>query len=137
MKQDKFDWKEYFNLANSINKNGSEAELRNGVSKFYNAAFCLSRNYLLENKLFLDKTSKKRMISDDSKVHSETINIFKNHKKLNYSQKGKKISNKLNYLRRYRNHVDYDDVLIWNPQQLYNDSKILSESIINLLDELN
>lgn len=48
----KFDWSEYFNLAQELaaissdNFASNEAKLRFAVSRAYYSVFCLSRNYL-------------------------------------------------------------------------------------------
>ena len=137
MKKEKFDWKGYFRVANSLNDYTDEAKLRVGVSKFYNSAFCLSRNYLLEEKLFLDDNSKIIMKGNGASVHSETKHIFRNHDEINPLEKGEKIAKYLNTLRNYRNEVDYNDVTQHDVEFMYNRSKKLSNEVINLLDELN
>ena len=55
MKTEKFDWHEYYEFAKSCEDYKNEAKLRNGISKFYNSAFCLLRDFLIENKMFLNK----------------------------------------------------------------------------------
>ena len=42
----KFDWEEYFNLAQELAGTNEEAKLRSAVSRAYYSAFCLARNYL-------------------------------------------------------------------------------------------
>ena len=51
-----FNWCKYWNLANSYSGSEDDAELRDGISRFYYSAFCTSRNFLIDNKLFLNST---------------------------------------------------------------------------------
>lgn len=103
-----FDWYEYFKLANSYNNENNAAKLRTGIGRFYYSTFLESRDYIIENELFLNKISKDIMLSSSGRVHRETRITFKNHSKLNSSKTGRKIAQRLNVLRKYRNMVDYD-----------------------------
>jgi hypothetical protein len=89
---EKFNWCDYYELANSYSNEKDEAKLRTGISRFYNSSFCISRNFLLQNKIYLDKNSKNLMNSKSSKVHSETRRIFEKHPMLNFSKNGEKNS---------------------------------------------
>ena len=42
----KFDWSEYFNLAQELAGTSEEAKLQSAVSRAYYSVFCLARNYL-------------------------------------------------------------------------------------------
>ena len=130
-----FNWCKYWNLANSYSGSEDDAELRDGISRFYYSAFCTSRNFLIDNKLFLNSTSKNIMLSNSSKVHGETRNIFENHRNLNYNSNGYKISSNLDYLRFYRNMADYDNEIPYDLKTIYNFCKIKSEKVFGLLDE--
>ena len=137
MTKHEFDWCDYYELAKSYSKEENEAKLRTGISRFYNSCFCMSRNHLLKNKLFLNKKSKDIMNSTSPEVHNATRNIFQKHPNLNYNKKGEKISHELNDLREYRNMVDYDEN---NPQDIkyaYNSCKSKAKRIFELLNELN
>ena len=86
----KFDWYKYYELAKSFENENNSAKLRTGVGRFYYSAFLESRDYIINRKLFLDKKSKKTMLSTSVKVHNETRIIFETHEKLNYNGNGKK-----------------------------------------------
>lgn len=77
-----FDWYEYYKLAKSFNK-GNIAKQRTGMSRFYYSSFLESRDFILENKIFLNHANEKNMKSKSGKVHQETRFTFKKHKQLN------------------------------------------------------
>lgn len=136
LSNEEFDWYEYFKLANSYNDENNSAKLRTGIGRFYYSTFLESRDFILKNKLFLNKTSKETMLSTSGKVHRETRITFKNHSKLNTAKIGRKIALRLNVLRKYRNMVDYDSK---NPKDLkhaYNRCQAKSKRIFELLEEL-
>lgn len=110
-----FDWYEYYKLANSYMNEEDVAKLRTGMGRFYYASFLESRDYILENNLFLSKTNEKTMKSTSGRVHQETRFTFKNHPQLNKNNVGKKIAQNLNVLRKYRNISDYNSK---NPRNL-------------------
>lgn len=134
MKQeDKFDWHNYYLLAKSF-QTGDSAKLRTGINRFYYSSFLESRDYLIENKIFLGKENMK---SKGSIVHDETRKIFKNHHTLNISRKGEIIASELHELRKYRNLVDYDAKKPENIEFAYNYCKSRAKIVLNLLEELN
>ncbi len=95
-----FDWVEYITFAQELN-NGNilvseEASYRVAVSRAYYGAFCIARNYATRHGLLLE---------DDSNVHIEVQDHYKNNKDENMEL----IGNNLFRLRRDRNRVDYDD----------------------------
>lgn len=77
-----FDWDDFYLLAESFINENNDAKLRTGINRFYFAPFCKSRDILIENNLFLNKKSEKKLKSKKGIVHFETQNIFKNHKKI-------------------------------------------------------
>ena len=48
------------------------------------------------------------MNSKSGRIHQETRHTFDKHPLLNHANVGKKIAQRLNILRKYRNMVDYD-----------------------------
>ena len=110
---------------------------RTGVSRFYYGSFCTSRDFINENKTYLNEKSKKIMTSKSVDAHGETSKIFKHHAKFKKGNKGKIISKNLNKLRKMRNQVDYDKIISTPLSQMINDSEKLSKRILELLNELN
>ena len=136
-KKEKFDWCDYYQLGKSFKNENDVAKLRTAVDRFYFSSFLKSRDYLLKNKLFLGKESKKIMTSENSNVHKETRNIFEKHPKLNISNNGKKIARELDELRYYRNLVDYNAEKPKNIKYAYNYCKSRAEILFKLLEDLN
>lgn len=132
----KFDWHDYFELAKSFKNENDSAKLRTGIGRFYNSAFLESRDHIIDRKLFLGKDSKKTMLSTSGEVHRETRTIFNSHKKLNNNHTGKKIAQKLNVLRKYRNMADYDSEKPEDLKYAYNRCQFKAKRIFELLDEL-
>ncbi|MCL2114948.1 MAG: hypothetical protein FWH29_01870 [Methanobrevibacter sp.] len=113
-----FNWKDYYKLAHELANYDSPAKKRTSISRAYYGSFISCRNFLLENKLFLGRNSKKIMESESPNVHKEVYEIFKkyhymyNMRKANFYSKnlvGKKISSWLSDLRRNRNKADYNN----------------------------
>lgn len=137
MKEDeKFDWYDYYLLAESF-QSGNPAKLRTGINRYYYSSFLKSRDYLIENKIFLNKKSKDIMTNKSSQVHDETRNIFRNHNLLNTSRKGEIIASELHELRKYRNMVDYDAENPKNIKFAYRYCKSRAKIVLDLLEELN
>ena len=137
MKEDKkFDWYDYYLLAESF-QTGAPAKLRTGINRYYYSSFLESRDYLIENKIFLNKKSKDIMTSTGSQIPDETRKIFWDHKSLNTSRKGEMIASELRELRKYRNMVDYDAEKPKNIKYAYNYCKSRAKIVLNLLEELN
>lgn len=103
-----FDWCEFYNFANNLAESQNPYELRIGISRFYYAAFCKCRDFLINNGYDLGQKSYTNLTSGTSEVHSEVVNIFCNHKKLNQNREGKKIARNLSRARKVRNKADYD-----------------------------
>lgn len=135
--KDNFDWYEYYKLADSYSIEYDPAKLRTGIGRFYYSSFLESRDFILENNIFLNDFNKNIMQSTSGRVHRETRNTFKNHPLLNASNNGVKIAQKLNVLRKYRNMVDYDSNNPKNLKNAYDRCKLKSKRIFKLLDELN
>lgn len=133
----KFDWYMYYLLAISYNNEDNSAKLRTGIGRFYYSSFLESRDFLLDNNIFLNKINKQIMQSTSGRVHRETRIIFNNHPKLNLTRNGAKIAQRLNVLRKYRNMVDYDSKSPKNLKYAYKRCKLKAEKIFELLNELN
>ena len=137
MKNNKFDWYDYYKLANSYSNEEDIAKLRTGRGRYYYSTFLESRDFILENNVFLDTFNEKIMKSTSGRVHQETRLTFKNHPKLNKNNACAKIAQSLNVLRKYRNMADYDSRNPKNIKHAYNRCKMKSKKIFDLLDELN
>ena len=137
MKNNKFDWYAYYKLANSYSNEEDIAKLRTGRGRYYYSTFLESRDFILENNVFLDPFNEKIMKSTSGRVHQETRLTFKNHPKLNKNNACAKIAQSLNVLRKYRNMADYDSRNPKNIKHAYNRCKMKSKKIFDLLDELN
>lgn len=138
MKQtNEFDWREFNNLADSYIEQNNESKQRTGVSRYYYGTFCTTRDFLNENDIYLNEKSKKTMQSKKSDVHGETSKIFRKHEKFKKNNIGKTISKELDKLRKMRNEADYDKITSDSLDDLILKSKIKSERILELLDEVN
>lgn len=138
MKQsNEFAWHEFNKLADSYIKQTNEAKQRTGVSRYYYGAFCTTRDFLNENDIYLNEKSKKTMQSKKSDVHGETSKIFRKHEKFKKNNIGKTISKELDKLRKMRNEADYDKITSDSLDKMMLKSKIRSERVLQLLDELN
>jgi uncharacterized Zn finger protein len=137
MKDNDFDWYEYYELANSYSNEEDIAKLRTGMGRFYYSSFLESRDFILENNMFLNHYNEKIMKSPSGRVHQETRLTFKNNEKLNKNNLGTKIAQNLNVLRKYRNMVDYNSENPKNITHIYRRCKIKSKKIFDLLNMLN
>ncbi len=134
---DNFDWYGYYELANSYLNEKDIAKLRTGMGRFYYSSFLESRDFILENNLFLNHINEKIMKSTSGRVHQETRLTFKNNEKLNENNIGTKISQNLNVLRKYRNMADYDSKNPKNMTHIYKRCQMKSKEIFDLLNRLN
>lgn len=138
MKQsEEFEWCEFNNLADSYINQSNEAKQRTGVSRYYYGTFCTTRDFLNENDIFLNEKSKKTMHSKKSDVHGETSKIFRKHERFRKNNIGKTISKELDKLRKMRNDADYNKITSDSLNKMMLKSKIKSERVLQLLDELN
>ena len=138
MKQsEEFEWCEFNNLADSYINQSNEAKQRTGVSRYYYGTFCTTRDFLNENDIFLNEKSKKTMHSKRSDVHGETSKIFRKHERFRKNNIGKTISKELDKLRKMRNNADYNKITSDSLNKMMLKSKIKSERVLQLLDELN
>ena len=107
---DEFNWNDFNNLANSYINQNNKVKQRTGISRYYYGTFCTMRDFLNENKIYLNKKSENTMNSKKPDVLSETSKIFRNHSKFQ-DNIGKIISKELDKLRKMRNEADYDKLL--------------------------
>lgn len=96
-----FNWSEYLNLARelagkSTNVSSEEAKLRSAISRAYYAAFIQTRNFLRDR----DQITIPR-----EKTHKYVIEQFQN----SADEKRRKVGEKLQRLRDFRNQADYND----------------------------
>ena len=132
----KFDWSEYFNLAQELaaissdNFASNEAKLRFAVSRAYYSVFCLSRNYLRD----VEKDPRlSRRNSFDINQHQYVVEEFIFHKSKN--PKIIKIGENLSRLRELRNKADYSDTMFSLQKDVKYALKI-TENIISALSDL-
>lgn len=132
-----FDWHEYYNLANSYKNEEDVAKLRTGMGRFYYSSFLESRDFIIENNVFLNSYNEKIMKSASGRVHQETRLTFKNHPQLNRNNEGAKIAQSLNVLRKYRNISDYNSKNPKNLKHAYNRCQLKAKKIFELLHQFN
>ena len=133
---DEFNWNDFNNLADSYINQNNKAKQRTGISRYYYGTFCTMRDFLNENKIYLNKKSENTMNSKKSDVHSETSKIFRNHSKFQKDNIGKIISKELDKLRKMRNEADYDKITSNSLDRMIINSKIKSEKILKLLSDI-
>ena len=63
MNSNNFDWYEYYELANSYSDEEDNAKLRTGIGRYYYSSFLESRDFILENNIFLNPFNEKIMKS--------------------------------------------------------------------------
>lgn len=136
MKNNDFDWHDYFKLAESYKSEEDIAKTRTGIGRFYYSSFLESRDYILNHELFLNPYNEEIMRSTSCRIHHETRFTFKKHEKLNKNNIGARISQRLNVLRKYRNTVDYDSKNPKNLKHIYNRCCRKSKKIFELLQEI-
>jgi uncharacterized protein (UPF0332 family) len=118
-----FDWKEYLNLAKSLQKQhgndySQECAFRSAISRAYYAAFCYARNYIRDHENFLPHNS--------AMDHS----LVREH----FRQQGRfDISNTLNYMIRWRNTCDYEDTIGKDLRQTVSETIQYAQEIIDRL----
>ncbi|CBN56323.1 MULTISPECIES: HEPN domain-containing protein [Kamptonema] len=134
----RFNWSEYFNLAQELAAISStnsaanqEAKLRSAVSRAYYAVFCLARNYLRDVEQDPRLSSNKTYDINDHQYVAEEF-IFNQLK----SQKITEIGRDLTRLRKMRNKADYEDT-IFNLQTEVKKALNLAQNIMKTLTELN
>ena len=138
MKQsEEFEWYEFNNLADSYIGEKNEAKQRTGVSRYYYGTFCTTRDFLKDNGIYLNQKSKEIMNSKKAEVHGETAKIFRKHNKFKKNHIGTTISKELNKLRIMRNKSDYDKHTRNSLEKMMIKSKMKSERILELLEEIN
>ena len=96
---EKFDWYRYYEHAQSYHDETDPAKLRTGIGRFYYSSFLESRDFILENKTFLNKFNRKIMNSQSGRIHQETSHTFDKHPSLNQRNVGKKNRSKTQYLK--------------------------------------
>lgn len=132
----RFDWSEYFNLAQELavissEATNNEARLRSAVSRAYYSVFCLARNYLRD----VEKDPRlSRNKTPDINEHQYVAEEFIFHK--SQAKKMRKIGENLSRLREFRNKADYADT-IFNLHREVQTSLNLAQNIISALTELN
>lgn len=132
-----FDWYRYYELAASYKNSEDAAKIRTAIGRFYYSSFLESRDYIFENKTFLNIMNEKIMKSTSGRIHHETRLTFKNHPQLSQNNAGAKIAQSLNVLRKYRNISDYDSKNPKNMKHTYDRCQLKAKKIFDLLNQLN
>ncbi len=96
------DWFSYYDLARQWVGHGGEAHERAAVSRAYYAMFCTARNELIDNT---DEYS-------PPECGSEHKYVWDSYKEDRHPRGTRQIGVIGNRLRRYRNTVDYCDVIV-------------------------
>lgn len=104
-----FNWYCFYEVGCELLEKEGEKYWRSAIGRFYYAAFCEARDFLISNNIFYNEDLKDDLTSGKSVVHGATRDIFKYAPEVNFHNEGKNISNKLFELRDYRNFADYDD----------------------------
>jgi uncharacterized protein (UPF0332 family) len=118
-----FDWKEYLELAKSLQNNqgngySQEATFRSAISRAYYGAFCHARNFIRDRAGFIPYNN----AEDHSRVRRH------------FQRQGKPdISDSLNNLRRWRNTCDYQDIIGKDLAQIVSDAIQNAQEVIDKL----
>jgi len=132
----RFDWSEYFNLAqelaatNSDSSANRDAKLRSAISRAYYSTFCLARNYLRD----IEKDPRLFRKNRDINEHQYVAEEFIYHRSKNKNMV--KIGENLSSLRELRNKADYEDTIFNNLQKEASYALMLAENIISALSKL-
>lgn len=118
-----FSWLDYYRLAERLRSENQDsplyyAHLRCSISRAYFAAFCIARNYLINNH-----GQKFDGVAED---HVAVRNYFYDHRRQN-------IADELDHLRIARNKADYDDVM----EGLFNTSLMCLNRARRVIEALN
>lgn len=132
-----FDWYKFYELGCNLLDENTDESLRTAINRFYYAAFCYARDYLIDNNIFIDDELEEQLKSGTGKSHKATRVLFKYGLDDCDSSKGKTIYDKLYELREYRNRVDYNKESISGLYLMSNRSKIDSKKIFDLIGELS
>lgn len=132
-----FDWHKFYELGCNLLDENTDESLRTAINRFYYAAFCYARDYLVDNNIFINDELDQQLKSGTGKSHKATRDIFKYGLSDYDSPKGRTIHDKLYELRNYRNRVDYNKESISSLSLMTNRSKIDSKKIFDLIDELS
>ncbi|MDR3223675.1 MAG: hypothetical protein LBT66_08115 [Methanobrevibacter sp.] len=106
-----FCWEDYHDLACELANEHCPAKKRTSINRSYYSAYCVARDFLIDNQTYLNKKNKEIINSKSSKAHNEVNRVFHElyqvHKKGN-KKIGYEIYLRLNRLRNKRNIVDYE-----------------------------
>jgi uncharacterized protein (UPF0332 family) len=121
-----FEWEDFKTLAFELcDRSDDEASQRTAISRFYYAAFCRLRDYII----LTDKHEFKK----DSNIHTEVIKYLINEHR--YIAEYGKIGRKLRRLRKNRNIADYESDME-NKETLIIESKKHSDYIFKNINNL-
>ncbi|MEK7397872.1 MAG: hypothetical protein AAB116_13145 [Candidatus Poribacteria bacterium] len=96
-----FDWKEYLELAKSLQNNqgngySQEATFRSAISRAYYGAFCHARNFIRDYENYFPQ--------NNASDHFHVKEHLRQYGRIN-------IARKLEKLRRWQNNCDYKDII--------------------------
>jgi hypothetical protein len=106
-----FNWKEFHSLAMELESSDWSAKKRTSINRSYYSAYCIARDFLIENQAYIDRYNKEIINSSKSKAHEE---VKKTYGELYFYHRrgdkntGKEISKSLDRLRKKRNVADYE-----------------------------
>ncbi|WP_017662604.1 HEPN domain-containing protein [Baaleninema simplex] len=125
-----FDGKNFLVLAEKILKNSqfpSEASYRTSISRAYYAVFLTAREYIKVK----NPTNWQNIITRGGNVHKKVKNYYASR----FGNNGKRITNKLNSLRKKRNNADYEISTVITKSQA-EQACLDAKTAINLIGQL-
>lgn len=92
-----FDWIELKEIGDYLSSNSKESYIRFSINRYYYAIFCAARDYLIHSK-------KEHNFENRKDIHKQVC------KRMLYSKNNNEIDIglSLKFLRKMRNHADYD-----------------------------
>lgn len=122
-----FNWRNYISFASELCKRQDESALRSSISRAYYGAFCLSRNYLInESKI------QQPRYEELGKIHKLVIDYLSDSDDADENT----IGQYLDSLRKKRNLADYDGTYL---VQNENFPKLLGNAtrIVEIIDDIS
>lgn len=120
-----FDWIELKEIGDLLSSNSNESYIRSSINRYYYSIFCATRDYLIHSK-------KEHNFEKRKNIHKQVC------KRMLYSRNNNEIDIglSLKFLRKMRNHADYDSEKEYYDYFLKNMPKI-KEKTENATESLN
>lgn len=130
-----FKWYSFYEVGCELLEKEDSVYWRTAIGRFYYAAFCEAKDFLIYNNIYCNKDLKSKLTSGKGVVHSATQDIFKYSGDLNSHNGGRFVSDKLRELRDYRNVADYDSDARDFKNMAFR-AKSISKAVFSKLDDL-